>query len=236
MNQYSNTHLFKKPIPENTVFAVLACTHWLEAMDERHRYGSLLRPYYDVWLSAGAPENFFFWLDYGEGRFVDLANASCTPRNVVSRVQLERSCVEYCSEKEREQYRVIVHNGSLVWVSERNPGCGGSYSCVDTKNQLKWIFVIDLCRNMYVNKKKKRAFHHSSFVAGQPVMAAGRISVRDGLVVCIGPNSGHYRTSWDQMLNAVDHFFGKLLHTVTPYFCGVHAAECVRVVPRQLVA
>lgn len=212
---------------------VLDCTHWLEVMDDRHRYGSYMRPYYEFWMSVGAPDNFFYWLDYGEGRVVDLGNTGCNCRKVISRVQLEGSCVRYCSEKEREQYRAIMKDGLLVWASENNPGRLGQYSPVDTNFGPKWIFVIDVHGNLYVNRKKKGGFHHSSFVAGQPVMAAGRISVDEGLVVCIGPNSGHYRTTWEQLLFAVDGFFGECHNVVPPFSCLAHETECIRIVPRR---
>ncbi len=31
---------------------VLQCEHWLEATDPSHRYGSLLRPYFEHWLAS----------------------------------------------------------------------------------------------------------------------------------------------------------------------------------------
>lgn len=216
------------PILPITVIAVLDCVHWLEALDEKHRYGSVLRPYYNAWIAAGSPETFFSWLDYGDGRFVNLWSESTTSRKVVSRVQLEQSRVQYCSEKEREQYQVILRAGFLEWRSKKNPGGYRQSSRVNTAKGVKWIFVIDLHGRMYVNEKKRGAFHHSSFVAGKPVMAAGRIFVENGVVVCVGPNSGHYRTTWKQMVDAIEYFLG---NKVVSFSCALHGDRCVQVVP-----
>jgi hypothetical protein len=50
----------------------LALQHWLEAVDPQHRYGHNLQPYYNTWLNCNTNEPFFYWLDVGEGRDLDL--------------------------------------------------------------------------------------------------------------------------------------------------------------------
>ena len=47
-------------------------TYYLEMVDQKHRYGSNLRAYHRVWQESDTRENFFYWLDYGQGREVDL--------------------------------------------------------------------------------------------------------------------------------------------------------------------
>lgn len=208
----------------------IECTHWLEILDPLHRYGTFLQPYYDVWLSLGAPGSFFQWLDNGDGVRVDLEGAVGFRGRTVSRQILERSRVRYCTEKERQRYRVVVKDGLLRWTSENAPGDKGRLSCVNTDLNVKWIFVIDVSGELYMCRKRKGHFHHSSFVAGGPVLAAGRISVDEGHVVCIGPNSGHYRTKWDQLMFAVEDFFGKSgLRVIPPVPCDAHNSECIRV-------
>jgi uncharacterized protein (UPF0276 family) len=65
-------------------------------------------------------------------------------------------------------------------------------------------FVMDHNGNVYVsNYKAKGKFHHSSFLAGQPVAAAGYIHVENGVVKAALPVSGHYKpteTNMNQML------------------------------------
>lgn len=51
----------------------LKTQHWLERRDSKHRYGVQLREYYEEWIKIpNADENFFAWLDEGEGRICDV--------------------------------------------------------------------------------------------------------------------------------------------------------------------
>lgn len=55
------------------------------------------------------------------------------------------------------------------------------------------IFVMDRDGNFYASTRhEKGVFHHTSFLAGQPVAAAGEIRVVDGKLVGISDKSGHY--------------------------------------------
>lgn len=227
----SECERFEELEPPTGALTPLECTHWLEVLDPLHRYGTFLYPYYDVWLSLGAPGSFFQWLDDGEGVRVDLEGAVGFRGRVVSRQILECSRVRYCTDRERQRYRVTVRDGLLIWASDNAPGGSGKSSRVNTDSGVKWIFVIDVAGDLYMCRKRKGHFHHSSFVAGGPVLAAGRISVDDGHVVCIGPNSGHYRTKWDQLMFTAEDFFGKSgLQVIPPVPCDVHDSECIRVV------
>lgn len=208
-----------RPIPTHlhrNIFTYIECKHWLEIQDKHHRYGTYLRPYYEAWLASRTSQTFFTWLDTGNGSRLDLSTHTPYTR-LVSRAQLESSRVQYCSEKERQQYRVNVREGRLCWANASIQSSTRAAREVDTcGKQGTWIFVIDACGNCFVNKKVKGRFHHSSFVAGAPVRAAGRLVVEKGCVVSIAPNSGHYRTSLQQLQRAVDGFFAQCLNAVTP--------------------
>lgn len=198
--------------------ALLDTAHWLEVADEHHRYGTYLRPYYDVWLSSGSRENFFQFLDHGAGRQLDLSqpNSSIVPtaaqrsrkKRIVSRVQLENSRVHYCTADERQQYRAVVQRGRLVWKNKSLQGRWQRHECVHTLGDstfgesTRWIFVMDLNRNMYLNRKQKGRFHHSSFLAGGRVLSAGRIVVDNGVISLLDGTSGHYKTSPSAVRNA----------------------------------
>jgi hypothetical protein len=83
--------------------------YFLEMVDLKHRYGSNLRIYHEEWKKADTNENFFYWLDYGEGRFVDI---EACPRE-----RLDRERVRYLSREERQHYLVKVDNeGRLCWA------------------------------------------------------------------------------------------------------------------------
>jgi hypothetical protein len=83
--------------------------YWLEMVDGQHRYGSHLRAYHQVWQQEDTHENFFYWLDHGEGKHLDLP--------IVSRKQLDADKVRYLSREERQNYLVrIDKEGRLCWA------------------------------------------------------------------------------------------------------------------------
>lgn len=49
----------------------------------------------------------------------------------------------------------------------------------------KWIFVLSTSKVLYVGKKKKGTFQHSSFLAGGATLSAGRLVVHDGVLKVI---------------------------------------------------
>lgn len=154
----------------------LALQHWLEAIDPRHRYGHNLHFYYDVWFDSKSTQPFFYWLDIGDGKRVNLEKCR--------RSVLYKQCIKYLGPKEREEYQVIVENGKLVYKQSRMP--------INTVEDSKWIFVLSTSRDLYVGQKKKGLFQHSSFLSGGAITAAGRLVAIDGILKAIWPYSGHY--------------------------------------------
>ena len=49
-------------------------------------------------------------------------------------------------------------------------------------------------------------FHHSTFLSGSAVMAAGELVVQQGVVKCITAKSGHYTPSVENMRTFVRNF------------------------------
>ncbi|TPX17164.1 uncharacterized protein E0L32_003282 [Thyridium curvatum] len=87
---------------------MMGLQYFLEMVDLKHRYGSNLRTYHEEWKRADTHENFFYWLDYGEGRNVDI---EACPRE-----RLDREQVRYLSREERQYYLVKVdEDGRLCW-------------------------------------------------------------------------------------------------------------------------
>ncbi|KAJ7958374.1 IQ domain-containing protein [Quillaja saponaria] len=161
----------------------LALQHWLEAIDPRHRYGHNLQFYYNdnVWSNSRSTEPFFYWLDVGDGR--DLNLQGC-PKN-----DLQGQCIRYLGPNERAEYEVIVENGKLVWKQTGIP--------LSTAEGFKWIFVLSTSKALYVGQKKKGVFQHSSFLSGGATTAAGRLVSHDGVLKAIWPYSGHYLPTED---------------------------------------
>ncbi|KAJ0724110.1 putative IQ domain-containing protein IQM [Helianthus annuus] len=165
-----------KGLCKNEKAQKLALQHWLEAIDPRHRYGHNLHIYYDLWFESESCQPFFYWLDVGDGKEI---NPEKCPR-----FRLQRQCIKYLSPNERESYEVIVENGKLVYRQSR--------LLLETIEGSKWIFVLSTSKNLYVGRKQKGLFQHSSFLAGGATTAAGRLVAHGGILEAIWPYSGHY--------------------------------------------
>ncbi|CAK4031345.1 IQ domain-containing IQM4-like [Lecanosticta acicola] len=88
--------------------------YFLEMVDQKHRYGSNLRRYHQEWKKSDTTENFFYWLDYGDGKELDLEDR---PRK-----RLDTECVRYLSREERRHYLVRIDDqGRFVWDKNRKP-------------------------------------------------------------------------------------------------------------------
>ena len=87
--------------------------YFLEMVDQKHRYGSNLQVYHEEWLRTQVQQNFFYWLDYGEGRHLDLPGCS--------RAKLDKESIRYLSREERMAYMVdIDEEGKLRWHKNGN--------------------------------------------------------------------------------------------------------------------
>jgi len=174
-----------------------------EAIDPKHRYGCHLSHYWEVWSQSNTTEDFFSWLDHGEGQDVDI------PRH--SRNMLEQCQVLYCSPSERQRYATCFNStGELVYKLSGNRVGDGAEG-----ETLMFVLAPDL--TIYVGAKIKGAFHHSSFLGGGAVAGAGYITVASGKLLRISPHSGHYRpseTSFTRMLALFQDALGISLHGV----------------------
>ncbi|CAO3574639.1 unnamed protein product [Mortierella alpina] len=191
---------------------VLLTEHWLEMSDKKHRYGSNLKPYHEHWLQQDTSQNFFYWLDKGDGKNLELEERP--------RARLEAQRVQYLEEHERDQFAVHVVDGLLYYkesgkavhtlptsvqagddvdVSQVLPDADAGDDEATRmekkriRNKSKYIYVTDPKGTLYVAQKKKGNFHHSSFLGGGTVCAAGGIIINHGKLVKINPKSGHYR-------------------------------------------
>ncbi|KAI7980810.1 IQ domain-containing protein IQM2 [Camellia lanceoleosa] len=170
-----------KGLSKNSRAQKLALQHWLEAIDPRHRYGHNLHFYYVKWLHSQSKEPFFYWLDIGEGKEVNLVD-KC-PRS-----KLQQQCIKYLGPMERKAYEVVIENGKLFYKQS-----GELIDATGGPNAEKWIFVLSTSMTLYVGQKRKGTFQHSSFLAGGATSAAGRIVVEKGILKAVWPHSGHYR-------------------------------------------
>ncbi|KAF5768737.1 hypothetical protein HanRHA438_Chr14g0650411 [Helianthus annuus] len=168
-----------KGLSKNEKARKLALQHWLEAIDPRHRYGHNLQFYYAKWLHCESRQPFFYWLDIGEGKEVNLERCP--------RTKLLQQCIKYLGPTEREAYEVTVEDGKFMYKLSK--------TVIDTTGgpeDTKWIFVLSTSMVLYIGTKQKGKFQHSSFLAGGATISAGRVVIRDGILEAVWPHSGHY--------------------------------------------
>ncbi|XVE61519.1 hypothetical protein DITRI_Ditri06bG0046800 [Diplodiscus trichospermus] len=183
---YSTISFFDYLKPESAVSRWSRVRLNASKIDPRHRYGHNLHIYYEEWCKADAGQPFFYWLDVGNGKDIDLKEC---PRS-----KLRQQCITYLGPQEREHYEYIVVEGKIIHKQTRN--------VLDTINgmkQGKWIFVMSTSKKLYAGEKKKGMFHHSSFLAGGATLAAGRLVAEHGILKSISAYSGHYRPRDDSL-------------------------------------
>ncbi|KAJ4898038.1 calmodulin-binding family protein [Raphanus sativus] len=179
-----------KGLSKNEKAQKLALQHWLEAIDPRHRYGHNLHFYYNKWLHSQSREPFFYWLDIGEGKEVNIME-KCP------RLKLQQQCIKYLGPMERKAYEVVVEEGKFFY---KNSGEMLQTSSMEDSDS-KWIFVLSTSKVLYIGKKKKGVFQHSSFLAGGATVAAGRLVVESGVLKAVWPHSGHYQPTEENFLD-----------------------------------
>ncbi|KAK4388737.1 IQ domain-containing protein IQM4 [Sesamum angolense] len=189
-----------------------AASRWYRAkrraakIDPRHRYGRSLHFYYDVWFERKSYQPFFYWLDIGEGKEVNLP--SCP------RADLQRQCIQYLGPKERESYEVIVEEGKLVYKQSGN--------LLNTDERTKWIFVLSTSRSLYVGQKRKGVFQHSSFLSGGVTTSAGRLTAHNGILEAIWPYSGHYLPTEDNFKEFISFLEENHVDMTNVKRCSIH--------------
>ncbi|CAN4118632.1 unnamed protein product [Withania somnifera] len=150
-----------------------------EKIDPRHRYGHNLQFYYTKWLQADGKQPFFYWLDIGEGKEVNLEKC---PRS-----KLHQHCIKYLGPVEREAYEVVIVGGKFIYKQR-----GRLLDTREGPEEAKWIFVLSASKDLYVGMKQKGTFQHSSFLAGGATLSAGRLVIEYGILKAVWPHSGHY--------------------------------------------
>jgi hypothetical protein len=107
---------------------MMGVEYFLEMVDGKHRYGSNLRRYHQEWLKADTQDNFFYWLDHGDGLNMDLEDR---PRK-----RLDTEQVRYLSREERTRYLVEIDpKGLFRWVKDGSPVT----TSVDFKDSIEGI-------------------------------------------------------------------------------------------------
>jgi hypothetical protein len=176
--------------------SLTAFGHKLEALDPEHRDYDKLGKLLDNWLGENAGESlddFFDWVDRFEAE-------SGTPLDRTRYIK---------GEDERKKYK-LGFKGTQPYYSERTAYYQEKQDVKqrETDKELKHgIYVMTPEGEFYARREmgpgsRARTFHHSSFLAGLPVGAAGKMhKITGGLRVDL--DSGHYQPKTRHMLNAV---------------------------------
>lgn len=82
-------------------------------VDSKHRYGSNLKYYHEAWTKGDTNDNFFKWLDEGEGKSLDLPECD--------RARLDSERITYLSAEQRRNYVVDIKDGKLYWRRNGKP-------------------------------------------------------------------------------------------------------------------
>ncbi len=116
------------------------------------------------------------------------------------------TAVSYLNAEERKAFKLTVGADGRLYGADGKPFDTKTGGSVFTGGEGKAIFVMDHDGNLYASTRwPVGKFHHSSFMAGQPVACAGEIEVRDGTLVEIDRDSGHYKPSEQQLTNVTNH-------------------------------
>jgi hypothetical protein len=78
---------------------------------------------------------------------------------------------------ERLAYEVVVEDGKFFYKHS-----GELLHTAAGDAHAKWIFVLSTSKSLYVGKKTKGSFQHSSFLAGGATSSAGRLVIEHGVL------------------------------------------------------
>lgn len=167
--------------------------YWLEALDPKHRVGFELAKRWEEWVQAEEVDpqtgqrqptklSFWDWLDQQEPG---------APEEVT-----------YLSkQKKRNQYMLLPKDGRLYQSGKlfdttgmETAASGSGYA----------IFVVSTAGAFYSDSHVIGKFHHSTFLAGGAVRAAGEIKVKQGVLRKITRKTGHYRADREHLLYALN--------------------------------
>ena len=104
--------------------------------------------------------------------------------------------IHYMSIRERESARVVIVNG-VLYTAKGEPAPYG-------RANEKLNYAMDAEGNFYIfNQTGHPELRHSSFFDGGPVACAGNLEVKNGRIVKINKNSGHYSPSSKMFQNVL---------------------------------
>jgi hypothetical protein len=102
----------------------------------------------------------------------------------------------YLNKMSRSQYLVTIDEGTMYYYDgEHKEITTAGEQMVYAVDRYGNLFCLDLADGVQIN--------HSSLLAGQDVIGAGCLCVRNGSLRWIDNNSGHYRPTYQQLCNTL---------------------------------
>ncbi|MCB1918771.1 MAG: hypothetical protein KDJ28_02170 [Candidatus Competibacteraceae bacterium] len=163
-------------------------SYWLEYLSPQHGVGFQLASIFEAWRKNGQPHE-SFW-DY----------ARLNPPHVPLLVKY------YGGNAKAEKRRVVFkEDGKLYYAI--SGALFHSQPLTTVVSGTGWaIFVVSPEGKMYAHKHVTGIYHHSTFLSGSAVMAAGELVVDQGVVKFITAKSGHYAPTPENMRAFIRQF------------------------------
>ncbi len=106
--------------------------------------------------------------------------------------------VKYLNDVERQQYQLHIKDGKFYDAEDNLFDTSAAKSAFGGQGNA--VFVMDKYGSIYASSVHSPGkFHHSSFLAGQPVASAGEIVVDNGVLRAVTRRSGHYQPTAEQL-------------------------------------
>jgi hypothetical protein len=163
--------------------------YWLEAADPLHRsWGHESKRIFEGYLDSQTRMSFWEWLDLQDG------------------FSLPKHFVSYLDPEERWRYWVVFQSGRMWRFNYQRqliPFDTGENSTLFSGRGFA-IWVMSPQGVFYTGDHLQSQFHHSSFLAGRRIAAAGEWAVnKGGQLVFINHKTGHYHCTPHQLYNAM---------------------------------
>jgi len=189
-----NAKFLRGPADWRTISADASLqSYWLEALAPGHQTGYELSPLFQKWVKKGIDKGrtYSFWHYIG---------ATKTKTGANKQPRAGATAVTYSTAQRAEQYRLHFVGGRLHYVHDDTPF---DTQALETHfSGTGWaIFVVSPEGKLYAGSHVVGQFHHSTFLAGSAVVAAGEIVADDGDLKIITPKSGHYGPTAENIRN-----------------------------------
>jgi hypothetical protein len=174
------------PVRKNDAWAKANASMWLEVIDPLHRHGFDLSILFEDWGTD------------------PLAIAGKTSFWDYARTHLDKDSVSYLDGSAHGVHfkgRRLVENDDEDALADTSgmetAFSGGGWG----------IFVCSVDWDLYLHSHVAGTFHHTTFLGGKPVRAAGEMRVDQGLIRELTAKTGHYWTTPELLLEFVKHFW-----------------------------